>query len=456
MKLERSSDEKKKKKTNNFSDSEDDENEDIPQPFSNQESMASSINPYRNMSRLESRKEERNAPVTPDQTSRSSRDDQSTSPYSDFKLNFDLDDSISRFPDDTTNQSHHSNAKTELFPPDDGDDAQNIDESQFKRAVGLTDHSQSQNPSTQDIHNLDWTQTQPSNEMSTDEPSKSEMPVKQEKELEKNEAEDIEDTAAEEPAEEPEEDPLSEGENSNSNEENDSLENIKQSAMSDDDINLERAEENDDPIIIKKKKKPIKKKSGLKMTQFEDIKEAEFDAEADLANVSGDEDETGADEYEHEEITEVLPSQRKMEKELKVIHNKLASDADAEELERVQSAFVGDEIDNAQRNKKRYRWILSNEFEGAAEKDSSDEDEPPSVEIQLKIEQEKLREKLEREKMLKESNFHEIGSFEFKTEPKPVMKSSSNIMSKTKLLLKSNKSKRKDRLDLFDFKSSFV
>lgn len=50
----------------------------------------------------------------------------------------------------------------------------------------------------------------------------------------------------------------------------------------------------------------------------------------------------------------------------------------------------------------------------------------------MKIEQEKLREKLEREKMLKESNFNEIGSFEFKTEPKPVMKSSSNIMSKSK------------------------
>ena len=47
------------------------------------------------------------------------------------------------------------------------------------------------------------------------------------------------------------------------------------------------------------------------------ILEAEFDAEADLANVSGDEDETGADEYEHEEITEVLPSQRKMEKEVR-------------------------------------------------------------------------------------------------------------------------------------------
>ena len=44
---------RKKKKAKNFSDSEDDdEDDDIPQPFSNQESMASSINPYRNMSRL--------------------------------------------------------------------------------------------------------------------------------------------------------------------------------------------------------------------------------------------------------------------------------------------------------------------------------------------------------------------------------------------------------------------
>ena len=168
-----------------------------------------------------------------------------------------------------------------MFPPDDGDDAQHIDESQFKRAVGLTDNSQSQNPSTQDIHNLDWTQTQPSNRnetpMSTDEP-KSEMPVKQENELEslptKNEAEDIEDPADEEPTEEPAEepeDPVSEGENSDKDDKNDSLENIKQ-PISDDEINLEQAEENDDPIIIKKKKKPIKKKSGLKMTQFEDIK----------------------------------------------------------------------------------------------------------------------------------------------------------------------------------------
>ena len=164
--------------------------------------------------------------------------------------------------------------------------------------------------------------------MSTDEPPKPEMPVKQE-----GDTEDIEDPEGEEPGEEPDE-PVSEGENSHSDDKNDSLENIKQ-PMSDDDINLEQQpeEENDHPIIIKKKKKPIKKKSGFKMTQFEDIKgslreyqssifvtyaflEAEFDAEADLANVSGDEDETGADEYEHEEITEVLPSQRKMEKEV--------------------------------------------------------------------------------------------------------------------------------------------
>ena len=53
------------------------------------------------------------------------------------------------------------------------------------------------------------------------------------------------------------------------------MENIKQ-PVSDDEINLEQSsraeDENDDPIIIKKRKKPIKKKSGLKMTQFEDVK----------------------------------------------------------------------------------------------------------------------------------------------------------------------------------------
>ena len=53
------------------------------------------------------------------------------------------------------------------------------------------------------------------------------------------------------------------------------MKNIKQ-PVSDDEINLEQSsraeDENDDPIIIKKRKKPIKKKSGLKMTQFEDVK----------------------------------------------------------------------------------------------------------------------------------------------------------------------------------------
>ena len=100
--------------------------------------------------------------------------------FSDFKLNFDLDDSISRFPDESSQSPlEHSNAKTELFPPDgafggqDDDDAQHIDESQFKRAVGLSETtSQSQNPSTQDIHNLDWTQTQPSDRPITTEPPK--------------------------------------------------------------------------------------------------------------------------------------------------------------------------------------------------------------------------------------------------------------------------------------------
>ena len=113
------------------------------------------------------------------------------------------------------------------------------------------------------------------------------MPVKQENEMDDNasnkslpekvetenveEPEDLDEDEGEDVAEE---DPISEAENNQSdeNDKNDSLENIKQ-PVSDDEIDLEQPQdENDDPIIIKKKKKPIKKKSGLKMTQFEDVK----------------------------------------------------------------------------------------------------------------------------------------------------------------------------------------
>ena len=38
--------------------------------------------------------------------------------------------------------------------------------------------------------------------------------------------------------------------------------------------------------------------------------------EVEGANVSGDEDEEGLDEYEEEEITEALPSDRRMAKEV--------------------------------------------------------------------------------------------------------------------------------------------
>ena len=83
---------------------------------------------------------------------------------------------------------------------------------------------------------------------------------------EPEEPEEPEDLDEDEGEAEAEEDPISEADK------NDSLENIKQS-VSDDEIDLEQnQDENDDPIIIKKKKKPIKKKSGLKMTQFEDVK----------------------------------------------------------------------------------------------------------------------------------------------------------------------------------------
>ena len=105
------------------------------------------------------------------------------------------------------------------------------------------------------------------------------MPVKLEDEMvenasnkslpEKVETEDIaepEDLDEDEGEDHAEDDAISEADKNNS------LENIKPS-VSDDEIDLEQnQDENDDPIIIKKKKKPIKKKSGLKMTQFEDVK----------------------------------------------------------------------------------------------------------------------------------------------------------------------------------------
>ena len=104
--------------------------------------------------------------------------------------------------------------------------------------------------------------------------------------------------------------------------------------------------------------------NGLNKAQFEDANEAEFDAEADLANVSGDENEDGMDEYEEEELTEVLPSQRRMEKELGTIHRKLERDEHNDELKRIEKAFIGDEIERAQAKKRKYKWNLAEGFAG--------------------------------------------------------------------------------------------
>ena len=127
-----------------------------------------------------------------------------------------------------------------------------------------------------------------------------------------------------------------------------------------------QAEEGDEELVIRKRKKKVKKRNpnGLKMTDFQEKDEAEFDEEADIANVSEDEDEKGMDEYEEEEITEKLPSLGKQQKEIAKIHNKLQRDEDQMQLKRMENAFMGDEISQAKAKKRKYKWVLSNEFEG--------------------------------------------------------------------------------------------
>ena len=70
-------------------------------------------------------------------------------------------------------------------------------------------------------------------------------------------------------------------------------------------------------------------------------------------------------------------------------------DDDAAEMERVEQAFGQDlEFDRAEAKKRKYRWNIPRNagFEGADEIDSSDDDEPkPTIEFELKREQERLR-----------------------------------------------------------------
>ena len=56
-------------------------------------------------------------------------------------------------------------------------------------------------------------------------------------------------------------------------------------------LNRKPEEEPDAPLVIRKKKKKKRPKPGFKMDDFKDVNEAEFDNEADIGNVSEDEDE---------------------------------------------------------------------------------------------------------------------------------------------------------------------
>ena len=135
-------------------------------------------------------------------------------------------------------------------------------------------------------------------------------------------------------------------------------------------------ESDDDLVIVKKKVKPkVKKpKPGLTMEQFADKDEAELSD--DGQKVSDDENDE-IDEYEHEEITEVLPSQRKMQKEIQKVHNKLVRDEDEEIIARIEGKY-NDDVAQAQARKSKYKWVINNEGfdmnEGSSEEEEVDEE----------------------------------------------------------------------------------
>ncbi|CAG5107716.1 Oidioi.mRNA.OKI2018_I69.chr1.g3456.t2.cds [Oikopleura dioica] len=159
------------------------------------------------------------------------------------------------------------------------------------------------------------------------------------------------------------------------------------------------SDEDDNLVIVKKKVKPKAKKPkpGFSMNQFAEADEAELSD--DGAKVSDDENEEGLDEYEHEEITEVLPSQRKMEKEIQKVHNKLVRDEDEEIIARIEGKY-NDDVAMAQARKSKYKWVINNDgFDNDGNDGSSDEGEVDEEKVKAlqNEESDRLKQKLERE-----------------------------------------------------------
>ena len=216
--------------------------------------------------------------------------------------------------------------------------------------------------------------------------------------------------------------------------------------------------EPDEELIIrkrKKKQKPAKKQrpaNGLKMSDFHDADEAEFDQEGDLANVSDDEDEKGNDEYEEEVILENLPSAQRQQKENAKIHQKLQRDDDQQQLKRMEEAFMGDEISQAKAKKRKYKWVLSNEFEGEEKGSSSEEDDAvdyDKAEAAQSAENERLKQKLARELMAEQEAEEQEQLF---TQKSKLLATTTalKIKSKRKMVLSrgsSTSDKRKVRLN---------
>merc|ERR1712106_705007 len=122
----------------------DDDDGPLPEPFKKDES-----NPYVNMSRLDGPKET-NTIKTPDLSPNNSTSECSPSQHSDFKLNFDLDDSISQFPPDSMTHDPSPDVSKDEHHPHQTDNDNAMDASLFKSGT----------QTQRELDELVWTQTQ--------------------------------------------------------------------------------------------------------------------------------------------------------------------------------------------------------------------------------------------------------------------------------------------------------
>lgn len=450
---------KKREKKRRVLESSSSESDDPPEPFqdfSDTSQSKTSSNPYNQLSRINNRAPatclpKRNMPVTPDRESLSPLSQSiDPSPYSTisnsgFHLNFDFDDETrlsQKLTQDTQGTQSQRISRSLLDDFYDAENAQDASEmeSEMNRICGSQPSQNTQN--TQGLLDLfsqdgdeqaEDMEIGENNHNTVEKEHSEDIPMNQRRssDIEQSDIQDMplpefpilprhtepiqSDNSSENPhhSENEDGDPQqSDDEEADTIEnqdpkEEDTLEDLSDKEESEDEVQIEpepepdilaieETEEQDEDIIFVKKKKKAKPKPGYSVNDFAEAGEAELDADFEGANVSGDEDETGVNEYEHEEITEILPSSQKQQKELQKIHNKITRDDDEAHLERLEDAF---KADDAKARKSKYKWIIQKGGFDETTRNSSDEDEidPSKVEALQKAESDRLKTKLARE-----------------------------------------------------------